>query len=123
MILTSIARILQGSAVGGISVVILSYIPLLFPDNIHVAVSYLEMSIGVGMSIGILIGNILSGWLSGPHWVFIGLGLIYPLVNYLLLTTIPDSNATPRLPINYTPFIFNFKFLNVFFIASLGVLV
>lgn len=81
------------------------------------------MSIGVGMSIGILIGNILSGWLSGPHWVFIGLGLIYPLVNYLLLTTIPDSNATPRLPINYTPFIFNFKFLNVFFIASLGVLV
>lgn len=70
---------------GGISAVVYSYVPLLFPQNGYVAVSYLEMSIGVGMSVGTLLGTLLSEWLSGPHLVFILMGLVYPVVNYLLI--------------------------------------
>lgn len=55
-----VARVLQGSAVGGISAVVYSYVPLLFSDNTYAAISYLELSIGLGMTAGTVIGNLLS---------------------------------------------------------------
>ena len=82
---------MQGAAVGGISAVVYSYVPLLFPQNSYVAVSYLEMSVGVGMSVGTLLGTLLSEWLSGPYMVFILMGLVYPVVNYLLIYSLPET--------------------------------
>jgi MFS family permease len=79
VIVSSIARILQGSAVGGISTIVYSYVPRLFSHKQNKVISYLEMSVGLSMAFGQTLGSLLYFIFGKPQIVMILLSLLYYL--------------------------------------------
>lgn len=103
--LSSAARFLQGLAVGGICAILYSFCPLLFEDRQHMVLSYLEMSVGLGMSCGTLVGNLFFRLLGSPDYTFYFFAVLYIVLMKTCVRLLPDLKSSEKKAISFQPFL------------------
>jgi len=83
IILSSLLRFIQGIALSLVNSAIYSYIPILFPKDLDRKYAMIEISMGLGLSLGPVFGGFLYEYIDYT-WSFCSMSLLYSVLALLL---------------------------------------
>ena len=84
------SRLLQGIGMSSCNSIVFAFIPTLYPDSIDEKIGLLEMSAGIGLMLGPLMGSLI--YLIGGYEVpFYLMGAIFMILIYPILRILPGD--------------------------------
>ena len=139
ILISALARIIQGIGFACYGSIAYAYLPLLYPETVEKKISYMEILTGVGLMLGPLIGGLLYS-LGGYECPFYFMAGFFFLITPVMLGRLPpdikekvkaevigEANEVKEKPISVGRFFLNRKMFMTFLIvvipnASFGVL-
>ena len=85
VILSMLSRFVQGIAIGGGCSILYAYIPELYPREQEETFAIIEMSVGIGISLGPVLGGFLYKYLNYER-SFLVISGFYAVISYILLS-------------------------------------
>ena len=126
VLISALARIIQGIGFACYGSVAYGYLPLLYPDSVEKKISYMEILTGVGLMLGPLIGGLLYS-LGGYECPFYFMAGFFFLITPVMLGRLPpdvkevkkdkEEVAENVKPISVARFLFNKRMFMAFLIV------
>ncbi len=85
VILSMFSRLIQGTAIGGACSILYAYIPELYPREQEETFAIIEMSVGIGISLGPVLGGFLYKYLNYESSFFV-ISVFYALISWILIS-------------------------------------
>lgn len=126
ILISALARIIQGIGFACYGSVAYGYLPLLYPDSVEKKISYMEILTGVGLMLGPLIGGLLYS-LGGYECPFYFMAGFFFLITPVMLGRLPRDvkegkkdkllNEENPKPLSVAKFFFNKRMFMTFLIV------
>ena len=116
-----ITRVVQGLGVGGFSSIANAYMPVLYPDSVLQKISFMELSLILGVAAGPLLGGILYE-IGGYEVPFFSAAIFYMIIAIPILRILPEDHSFKNgAPLSLRKVLFTRRyFLTLILVFNIG---